>query len=96
MPNLGSLSSHSDGRDAIQLAVFPVQAGTTLYPGQAIFLYEKLAFPQTVQNNQIIVDPFLPHSIARGDFFWACLRPGAVASLRHIWVWDDPHEGDNI
>lgn len=75
-------------RDAVHIAVAPVEAGATLRPGWPVGLAEDgKAYTLTVQHIGI-VDPFLPDGsvVEEGRRFWLFLYPGAITSLRHVWT----------
>lgn len=76
----------SAARDAIHLAVEPMLAGETLYPGQRIDIRGKYAFAARGEGVGI-VDPFLPtdEGIHKGQRFWLVVLPRAITSLRHVW-----------
>jgi len=68
---LGSSPAHS-GRDAVHVAVIPILALREMRPGERL------------QNG--IVDPFLAAPVPAGSWFYLCLYPGTVTSLRHVWA----------
>lgn len=76
------------GRDAIHLAVEPVIAGETLYPGQHIGLLNGKA---TGKGTKLvgIVDPFISGKVFEGDKFWLIVYPRQITSLRHVWEHPD-------
>lgn len=86
---LGRLIDGDKGRDAIHIAIAPVEATEKLMPGQGINLVEgdntrvKSARGGTWSG---IVDPFLQAPVLRGERFWMWMRPGSITSLRHEWT----------
>lgn len=83
-------------RDAVHVAVMPVIAGDKLQPGDRVRLdrdnevYEADAVDDIVG----IVDPFLAHSVRKGQRLWLFLLPNSVTSLRHVWTHPKiPDEG---
>lgn len=93
------------GRDAIHLAVEPVIAGHTLYPGAHVGIsggkaYSNLdkAHPSFVEKHLGIVDPFLKEPVRPGEMFWLVVYPRQITSLRHVWDHPDfpTEEGINI
>lgn len=76
------------GRDAIHLAVEPVIAGETLFPGQHIGLIDGKAVSNGVKMLGI-VDPFLTGKVFEGDKFWLIVYPRQITSLRHVWSHPD-------
>lgn len=75
-------------RDAIHIAIAPVIAGETLYPGDHIGL---LPSGEASKDKDIIkigiVDPFLPKgmSLSKGTKFYMCLYQLTVTGMRHHW-----------
>ena len=67
-------------RDAIHVAIIPVQAPTTLTPGQHVDQRGEPTAPYVG-----IVDPFLKQMVLPNQWFYLCLYPGTVISLRHQW-----------
>lgn len=85
---LGNIPKESDGRDAVHVAIIPIQAGGSLKPGYRIILNENKK--AVVCPNHLtalgIVDPFFPRAnIAKDSWFWLCLYPGTITSFRHEW-----------
>lgn len=80
LETLGQKIKGNEGRDAIHLAVIPVQATMQLEPG----------YDTGVAGNQQdpigIVDPFLKTSVFPGEYFWLVLYPRTITSLRHEWT----------
>ena len=100
LETLGMIHFKPEGRDAIHLAVEPVQAAVKLFVGQKIGVVEGKAYPAghvirrighadlTVPSHGI-VDPFLPRAVEEGERFWFVMNPRMVASLRHVWEHPD-------
>lgn len=84
LETLGTIINEHAGRDAIHVAVEPVQAGTKLYPGQDVGLVGGMAFNE-VDESTGIVDPFLKGPVFEGQYFWMLLYPRTITSLRHVW-----------
>ena len=83
---LGTILEGPQHRDAIHIAVAPVVAEETLYPGQHI---GRSGFDQGVNSKTTpigIVDPFLTHPVMFGQQFWIFLYPYTITSLRHAWT----------
>lgn len=76
-------------RDAIHVAVVPIEAGEAIRPGSKIKLHGKLASEaktnQELSQSVGVADPFLGVQIQRGQWFWLFLNPGSITSLRHDW-----------
>jgi len=86
--NLGSLipSTDSPGKDAVHMAVAPVVAGTTLFPGDRVAFNSSRGVVRS--DDPIgIIDPFLPPRIPipAGQKCWLLLFPGSVTGIRHEW-----------
>lgn len=89
LATLGTIITEG-GRDAIHLAVEPVIAGETLYPGQDIGLKDGKAYGLPAQLNALgIVDPFIKGKITEGSMFWLIVYPRQITSLRHVWAHPD-------
>lgn len=87
-PKLGRLVEGNLGRDAVHVAIVPVEAGQELWPGGHTGIGEDgLAYNALMRNVKAvgIVDPFLATSVDKGQRFYLCLFPGTITSLRHVW-----------
>lgn len=84
---IGKLIDQERHRDAIHIAVAPIEAGHELRPGDRIGIYEGKAVGSAIGLVQPIgiVDPFLTHVVLPGQRFYAFLFPGSITSLRHEW-----------
>jgi len=77
-------------KDAIHIAVAPVQAVWRLTPGEHIGL-DKNGFATNDLEDCVgqkfigIVDPFLKESVRKNDYFWIFLYPQTVTGMRHEW-----------
>lgn len=81
---LGELVDADAGRDAVHVAILPVVAARTLFPGQRIGIT-----PDGAMETQYplgIVDPYLANPVRPGERFYLCLFPNSVTSLRHVWT----------
>lgn len=87
-PLLGRLCDTTARRDAIHIAVAPVEAAMTLQPGERIRLTAdgKGISPASWEPAIGIVDPFLTEPVEPGKRFYLCLYPGTITSLRHVWT----------
>ena len=83
LETLGTIIGKNEKRDAIHLAVLPVEANCDLYPGQCITSMNGIAHPD--KHGLGIVDPFLPDGVKKGQMFWMVLKPRIIKSLRHVW-----------
>jgi hypothetical protein len=86
---LGKLILSPQNRDAVHVAIAPVEASETLKPGQKVrFVPGKTDLVAAVGEGETsvgIVDPFLRRDVAPNDKFFICLYPGSVTGMRHHW-----------
>lgn len=101
LETLGMVHFKKEKRDAIHLAVMPVEASQRLVPGQPIGVVEGIAYPAgktlrlgTVVPYHGIVDPFLMTNVKQGERFWFVMKPREVRSLRHVWEHPDFPAGE--
>lgn len=81
------------GRDAIHLAVEPIEAGELLLPGANVGIKRGKAYGLPVAEKLLgIVDPFLKHPVKPGEKFWLVVYPRQITSLRHVWTHPDFEE----
>lgn len=86
LDTLGFIIGSQEKRDAIHLAVFPVQAKEKLQPGKHVALDEgRKAYFTPVGKGVGIVDPFLTEPVKTGEWFWLVIYPRQISSLRHVW-----------
>ena len=74
-------------RDAIHIAVTPIEAAEWLAPGQSVRIAESgkaVAAPRG--GGCGVVDPFLPEHVTIGERFWLFMNPYSITSLRHAWT----------
>lgn len=86
---LGRIIVGAAHRDAIHIAVAPVEAGEDLEPGQHVLLDATgRAMPlSSLRVGVGIVDPFLSvPKVKKGERFWLYLYPGSITALRHEWT----------
>jgi hypothetical protein len=80
-------------RDAVHVAVIPMQASELLKLGQRVgVIGKRLAGPVRIATG--IVDPFLMTTVQKDEWFWFFLLPGTVTGMRHHWVHPE-FVGDN-
>ena len=84
LETLGTIIDDTQKRDAIHLAVEPIQAREILTPGQHI-----TAIGSSQGKHIGIVDPFLTESVNPGEWFWLVVYPRQINSLRHVWTHPD-------
>jgi hypothetical protein len=96
LDTLGSIIGDGEKRDAIHLAVFPVEAAHRLRPGEHVALdHDGRAIVMTPGQGIGIVDPFLVEYVPTGGRFWLVVYPRQITSLRHVWEHPDfPPSGE--
>lgn len=82
---IGRLIYQERHRDAIHIAVAPVEAAEDLKPGQHVRIDDAGKAASTEFDSVGIVDPFLMTPVKAGDKFYLFLHPGSIESLRHEW-----------
>lgn len=85
-PKIGELAGPDAQRDAIHVAVVPLEAAWALKPGQRVVLEDGKAAPAGKGDSIGVVDPFLPKPVRAGDRVYVFLNPGSVVSLRHVYL----------
>lgn len=84
---LGQIISDGDSlRDAIHIAVAPLEAAEKLFPGDHIGIDKDGRASKTATPQLGIVDPFLKKKVLMGERFWMMLYPQTITSLRHEWT----------
>ncbi len=83
---LGQLIDDTQHRDAIHIAVAPVEAAEQLRPGQHIGVRVDGRASTRGTAPIGIVDPFLKADVLEGQRFWLFLYPYTITSLRHDWT----------
>lgn len=96
LETLGMIHFKPEARDAIHLAVEPIEAGERLRPNDDVGIFNgkayqagereidgKIAYVEPLGK----VDPFLPNNkfIQAGQSFWLVVYPRMITSLRHVW-----------
>jgi hypothetical protein len=90
LDTLGTIIDDTQKRDAIHLAVIPVQAGCSLTAGTHVGLLDGKAHVSSACDADLgIVDPFLSSIVRKGQWFWLMIHPRVITSLRHVWVHPD-------
>lgn len=89
LETLGMIHDRAEKRDAIHLAVEPVEAGQNLAPGARVVVRNGVAKKAPPGAGIGIVDPFLSAPVRKGERFWFILNPRLVTSLRHVWTHPD-------
>lgn len=81
---LGKIIEGEAHRDAIHVAVAPVEAAHRLNPGERVGLLEDGRAGWMVKSIGV-VDPFLSTAVPAGERFWLFLYPNTVTGMRHHW-----------
>lgn len=86
-PEVGKIidSPFTPPRDAIHVAVLPVKARETVYPGQAVGMYGNGTVGERKEPAIGVVDPFLKKPVDPGTLFYLFLYPNTITSLNHHW-----------
>lgn len=86
LATLGTLIGETEKRDAIHLAVEPVECGARiLHAGEHVKLVDGKAQKCLPGKGVGIVDPFLETEVIKGEKFWLVVYPRQITSLRHVW-----------
>lgn len=86
LETLGTIIGVAEARDAIHLAVEPIEAGTTLSVGAHVVMRDGKAYACPPGDGVGIVDPFLMRRVEKGERFWLVVYPRTITSLRHVWA----------
>lgn len=92
LETLGTIIGPNEKRDAIHLAVLPVEAGEDLSRGMDVHVLEGKAFRASAYGKDAIgiVDPFIKSEsyvdVKAGQRFWLVIYPRVITSLRHVWT----------
>lgn len=86
LETLGMIHKTEQRRDAIHLAVEPVEASEKMWPGDHIAVKDGIASRAEEGKGLGIVDPFLIGPVRPGERFWFVMYPRMVHSLRHVWT----------
>ena len=89
-PNVGHLIEGVAHRDAIHVAVAPVEAGQPLPVGARVDIIDGKAYLAGPDGGIGLVDPWLIkhgiHTVEKGQRFWLMMDQGKITSLRHVWT----------
>lgn len=87
LATLGTIITESEKRDAIHLAVYPVESADYFIPSMDCKLDDdgKAARASGAEDGVGIVDPFLREQVKPGEWFWLVVYPRQITSLRHVW-----------
>ncbi len=86
LDTLGFIIGDTEARDAIHLAVEPIEAGGPLRPGQHVHIQDGKGYACRINEGVGIVDPFLSSDVRPGQRFWLVVYPRQITSLRHVWT----------
>lgn len=90
LETLGTILTTPQYRDAIHLAVEPVEAGEDMDAGDYIVVDyasgKPIARRAPMEYATGIVDPFIHPWVNKGQKFWFVMKPRQVHSLRHVWT----------
>lgn len=91
LENIGKLLGEGFHKDAIHIAVAPVEAGQDLTPGQRVKIShiggKAMAwYCSDDEKCEGVVDPFLSETVKDGQQFFLFLKPGTITGLRHDWT----------
>jgi len=82
---LGQYPIGNEPRDAIHIAIIPMQAGEGLRSGDKVKLVNGKAFKTNSFTPDGVVDPYISSVLWKDQWFWLCLYPKTVINLRHEW-----------
>lgn len=82
---IGKIIEQERHRDAIHIAVAPMEATEKLAPGQRVGVPESGKIGKASPHVGI-VDPFLERNVQPGQKCYVFLFPGSITSLRHEWT----------
>ncbi len=88
-PQVGTILTGPQQRDAIHMAIAPVFAAEDLQPGQHAGLIRGGATDRVTGDTDEhlgIIDPFLKQTVKAGERCFLFLYPGTISSLRHEWT----------
>lgn len=76
-------------RDAIHVAIAPVEVTEEMKPGERVRFVgegtEKVC--KAGEGDAVgIIDPFVRYTVYQGQRYWLFLYPGTITSLRHEWA----------
>ncbi len=86
LDTLGNLIDETASRDAIHLAVEPIMADHSLFPGIHVGITDEGKASRYVSPHVGIVDPFLKEMVRKDERFWLIVYPRQITSLRHVWT----------
>lgn len=85
LETLGMIHEFEEKRDAIHLAVYPIEAGEDIFPRDNLKIVKGKAYVCDRSEGVGIADPFIENLIKEGQRFWLVVYPREIRSLRHVW-----------
>lgn len=82
-PTPGVLAGPNEQKDAIHVAIAPMEAAEIMSPGTHVMVKDGKMMRGSPCVG--IIDPFLKMNVQPGDRAWLFLYPGTITSLRHDW-----------
>lgn len=95
LDTLGEKIGPGQERDAVHVAVLPIEASQRLLPGARVGVVGGKA-SLSAKTFVGIVDPFLKEAVKEGEYFWLMLYPRTITSLRHVWEHPDIQEAPGL
>ncbi len=83
---IGHIIRTPQSRDAIHMAIIPIEAGEDIRPGHHVGIKDGKATTDKSVKRIGIVDPFLGFGVLEGQVFWLFIYPGGIGSLKHHWT----------
>ena len=83
---IGNIITEPQFKDAVHMAIVPVEAHTYLRPGDHVSVNSNGTKTSSSGENVGVVDPFLKKPVLKGQTFWLFVYPGSITSLRHEWT----------
>lgn len=83
---IGTILGGSELRDAVHVAVCPIEAGEWIRPGEHIGIGTDGKATAKNAMHTGIADPFLKETIKAGNRFYMFMYPQTITSLRHEWT----------
>lgn len=83
---LGAFITEPQQRDAVHIAVAPVEAAERLDPGTHVGFVSAGTVGRASPTKIGVIDPFLREAVPRGARVWLFLYPGTITTLRHEWT----------
>ncbi len=83
---LGTVPKGDEGRDAVHVAIVPVQASEEIRIGGLVKLNaDGKAVCSDFGSAIGVADPFREQPAGKDSWLWLCLFPKTIKGLRHVW-----------